>query len=297
MKNARPVLVILISILVGVAAVVLAAQWVARQGRVATTKVVVAARDLDPGTRLTQDMLRSVEWPAGAPLEKPMVDQEKVLGRVLNAPLVRGEPILEARLAPPGEKGGLSAMLAEGKRAMTVKVSEIVGVAGFALPGNYVDLMVNTPDEKNQPTSKILLERILVLAVAQDASTSDTKPRVVNAVTLEVTPQQAEQIDLARNVGSISLVLRGQVDKGSVATQGARKDSLLGNEAQGKSAVAAATPAGLAVAAKPKPVVRKAAPKPAPPPVLVLAAPAPALAAAPEREKLEVIRGMKKSVE
>ena len=89
--------------------------------------------------------------------------------------LQRGEPIMEGKLAPPGTKGGLSAVVTEGKRAMTVRVNDVVGVAGFALPGNYVDIMVNTQEEgansnanKDQTISKIVLERILVLAVAQE---------------------------------------------------------------------------------------------------------------------------------
>jgi pilus assembly protein CpaB len=148
-------------------------------------------------------------------------------------PLARGEPVLEARLAPPGATLGLSALVAEGRRAMTVRVNDVIGVAGFALPGNYVDILVSTQDERQAPgegarsISKLVLERILVLAVAQEASASDAKPRVVNAVTLEVTPQQAELLDLARSVGQLSLVLRNQVDTAPARTGGATKRSLL----------------------------------------------------------------------
>jgi pilus assembly protein CpaB len=153
---------------------------------------------------------------------------------VVKTSVSRGEPLIEAKLAPLGTKGGLSAVVSEGKRAMTVRVNDVVGVAGFALPGNYVDIMVNTqgesaksPHEQDKSISKIVLERILVLAVAQEASRDETKPRVVNAVTLEVTPQQAEQLDLARSVGTLSLVLRNQVDPQPGATGGATKQSLL----------------------------------------------------------------------
>lgn len=285
MKNAKPLLVILVSVVVGAVAVGIAAQWVARQASIATTQVVVAARDLEVGTRLRADMMQVVEWPLGAPLKEPFAVPEKLYERVINAQVLRGEPIVAARLAPPGEKGGLSAVLDEGKRAITVKVNEIVGVAGFALPGNYVDVMVNTPDDANKPVSKIVLERILVLAVAQDASTGDNKPRVVNAVTLQVTPQQAEQIDLARSIGSLSLVLRSQGDKGASATTGARKTDLL---KPGPVVVQPAPVKADAPAPAPKVAPRPVARKPA------ASAPAPA-ASAPE--KLEVIRGLKKSVE
>ncbi len=289
MKNARPLLVILISIVVGAAAVMIAAQWVARQASIATTKVVVAARDLEVGTRLRADMLQVVDWPAGASLKEPFADAEKLYERVINAQVLRGEPIVAGKLAPPGEKGGLSAVLGQGNRAITVKVNEIVGVAGFALPGNYVDVMVNAPDDANHPVSKIVLERILVLAVAQEVATGETKPRVVNAVTLEVTPQQAEQIDLARSIGSLSLVLRSQGDKGSSVTTGARKSDLL-------------KPSPAAVEKRPEAPKEGATAKPVAKPVAKSgtsttrkAAAAPVTA--PEPEKIEVIRGLKRSVE
>jgi pilus assembly protein CpaB len=125
----------------------------------------------------------------------------------------------------------------EGKRAMTVRVNDVVGVAGFALPGTYVDVMVNTQDEGGQhgdrdhSISKIVLERILVLAVAQEADRDSTKPKVVNAVTLELTPKDAEFLDLARSVGTLSLVLRNQVDPQPVQTSGATKLTLLPEDA------------------------------------------------------------------
>src|SRR6185369_12384573 len=161
MKNARPLLVILISIIVGAAAVAVAARWVATQASISTTQVVVASRDLEVGTRLAADMVKTVEWPAGTSLKDPVTVPDKVYERVVNAQVLRGEPIVEAKLAPRGEKGGLSAVLEQGTRAITVKVNEIVGVAGFALPGNYVDVMVNAADDRNLSVSKIVLERIL----------------------------------------------------------------------------------------------------------------------------------------
>jgi pilus assembly protein CpaB len=160
--------------------------------------------------------------------------------------MTRGEPVLEARLAQSGAAGGLSALVAQGRRAMTVRVNDVVGVAGFALPGNYVDILVSTQDARHAggdgagSISKLVLERILVLAVAQEASASDTRPRVVNAVTLEVTPEQAELLDLARSVGQLSLVLRNQIDAAPVRTVGATKTSLLRLEREAPSPAAPA---------------------------------------------------------
>lgn len=286
MKNARPLIVILVSLVVGAAAVAVAARWVAMQASIATTQVVVAARDLEVGTRLGPDVVQVVDWPAGVALKEPFASADKVKDRVINTQVLRGEPIVAAKLAAPGEKGGLSAVLEQGTRAITVRVNEIVGVAGFALPGNYVDVMVNTPDDSNRPVSKIVLQRILVLAVAQEVSTGDNKPRVVNAVTLQVTPQEAEQIDLARSIGSLSLVLRSQIDKESAATIGARKNDLL------KGSPIALLPAAPVNTAK-----AGAGPAPAPKPVALRKPAAKPQVAKPAEDKLEVIRGMKKSVE
>jgi pilus assembly protein CpaB len=133
-------------------------------------------------------------------------------------------------------------------------------VAGFALPGNYVDVMVNAQQDKDRgeegkQISKTVLERVLVLAVAQEAGRDDTKPKVVSAVTLELSPDDAEKLDLARSVGSLSLVLRNQVDQKAVATAGATKNELFG----GRTAPAKPA-ASLAAARKPA----AAAPRPAP---------------------------------
>jgi pilus assembly protein CpaB len=117
---------------------------------------------------------------------------------------------------------------------MTVRVNDVVGVAGFALPGNYVDVMVNAQQEQRggQPSqvSITVLEQVLVLAVAQEAGRDDTKPKVVNAVTLELTLEDAEKLDLARNIGTLSLVLRNQADKKSGMTAGITKKQLFGEK-------------------------------------------------------------------
>jgi pilus assembly protein CpaB len=222
----------------------------------------VANSDINPGTRLTADMLRLVEWPADSIPAGSFTDMKKLDSRVARVSFVRGEPIVEARLAVPGAAGGLSAVVAEGKRAMTVRVNDVIGVAGFALPGNFVDILVSTQNEAHarddspqprgeQRISKLVLERILVLAIAQESSQGDMRPKVVNAVTLEVSPEQAEKLDLARNVGELALVLRNQVDVTPALTEGATKQSLL------QQPVALAKPA-----VQVKAPVRKVAAKP-----------------------------------
>ena len=233
MKNPRAFLMIGISLSVGLVAVVLASRWMSEHTTVLSSKVTVAAQDIDLGTPLTPQMLRVADWPQGSIPDGAVEDPKALDTRVVKTSLIRGEPVLESKLAPLGSTGGLSAVIAEGNRAMTVRVNDVIGVAGFALPGNYVDIIINTDDERaqsssyNKSVSKIVLEHILVIAVAQEQSRDETKPKVVNAVTLEVTPEQAEKLDLARSVGSLSLVLRNQVDTRPVTTTGSTKLDLL----------------------------------------------------------------------
>ena len=179
MRNIRPLVLILVALLLGLGAAAYATHWLQKQDSEATFAVLVAKRDLQMGTRLQPDMLETVRWPKAALIQNPLTSLEQAQDRVIHMAVLRGEPLMASKLAPEGEKGGLSSVLSPGQRAITVKVNEIVGVAGFALPGNYVDVMVNTADEREQPISKIVIERIQVLAVAQDVSSHEYKPRVV----------------------------------------------------------------------------------------------------------------------
>jgi pilus assembly protein CpaB len=234
MKNARALVMLLVATAAGLTAVVFASRWMVSQSSASTTRVVVATGDMSLGQRVSPDMLKVSDWPSGSVPPGAFNDVQKLEGRVLKESLLRGEPVLEAKLSPVGTLGGLSAVINEGKRAITVRVNDVIGVAGFALPGNYVDIIVNTQKDTreanaqhDQNISKIVLEKILVLAVAQEVGRDETKPKVVDAVTLEVTPDQAEKIDLARSIGTLSLVLRNQVDPQATTTAGATKASLL----------------------------------------------------------------------
>jgi len=286
MKNPRAFLMIVVSVGIGLGAVVLASRWISQQAAsVASSKVVVAAINIDLGTPLTPQMLKLADWPRGSVPAGAADDIKTLDARVVKTSLLQGEPVLESKLAPLGATGGLSAVIAEGNRAMTVRVNDVVGVAGFALPGNYVDIVVNTEDESvkaenvNKSISKIVLEHIMVLAVAQEQNRDETKPKVVNAVTLEVTPAQAEKLDLARSVGTLSLVLRNQVDKSVVTTEGSTKKNLLNRVDEPPVMAAAQQPV---VKTEVKHVVKKsAARKPS----------------VQSYEQVEVVRGATKTVE
>ncbi len=248
MKNTRALIVLAVALLAGVGAVLLAFRWLSNQSSSNVSRVAVAAVEINLGQRIASDMVKLVDWPSDSVPVGSISEAGTLDGRVARSGMQRGEPILEAKLAPKGTQGGLSAVIGEGRRAITVRVNDVIGVAGFALPGNYVDIIVNTHRDResggnrDQAISKIVLEKIMVLAVAQEVSRDETKPRVVNAVTLEVTPEQAEKIDLARSVGTLSLVLRNQIDPGDVTTVGVTKETLLQNEGQAV-AVAVAQPA------------------------------------------------------
>jgi pilus assembly protein CpaB len=273
---------IAVALVLALGAVVVAAHWITDQGAATSKKVAVALVDIAPGTRITPAMINLVDWPANAMPPGAITDVKQLDTRVSRNTIEHGEPIMESKLAALGTTGGLSAVVAQGKRAMTVRVNDVVGVAGFALPGNFVDILVNTQEEargdtnNNQPRdqaiSKIVLERILVLAVAQESNRDDNKPKVVNAVTLELTPEQVEMLDLARSVGTLSLVLRNQIDPKTANTEGATKNSLLerGN-------VRTAVPV---------------APRAAPPVAAPVRRPAP-----PPGDKVEVIKGLDRSTQ
>ena len=280
MRNTRALIMMAAAVLAGLIAVVLASQWISRQSQFGASKVVVLGVDVQLGSRLTPDMVKVVDWPSGSVPTGAFSDPKLLDGRVVKTSLLRGEPVLEGKLAPVGTTGGLSSVVTEGKRAITVRVNDVVGVAGFALPGNYVDIMVSTQSEgtrsegRDNTISKIVLERILVLAVAQEASRDETKPKVVNAVTLEVTPDQAERLDVARSVGTLSLVLRNQIDPKEAQTQVATKTMLLTGRA--------------AQPAPSKPAVAAPRPRPKPAAVVAVAPPEP-------KSQIQVIKGISKS--
>ena len=272
MRNLKAMVLMLLAVVLALAAAVYAGSWVARQTDASATQVVVATVDVELGTKLTPQMLTVVDWPTGVLPPGAFADLARLQDRVLRVGVLKGEAIVERKLAPAGSQGGLAAVIAEGKRAMTVRVNDVVGVAGFALPGTYVDVMVNTHKAQargeDAQISKTVLEQVLVLAVAQEASRDETQPKVVSAVTLELTPPDAEKLDLARSVGTLSLVLRNQVDRQRVMTQGSTKQQLLDGSAPVTKVMASGQPA-LPSAARPRasvaPVQTNATPRPTPP--------------------------------
>src|SRR5262245_25819378 len=146
MRSTRGLFMLLLALIAGGAAVMFASRWMQAQAQ-GGGEIVVASVDIELGGRMTPEMLRMVKWPAGSVPPGAFEQLAALDGRVAKTAITRGEPVLEGKLAPVGTRGGLSAVVQEGKRAMTVRVNDVVGVAGFALPGNYVDIMVSTNSE------------------------------------------------------------------------------------------------------------------------------------------------------
>ena len=221
MKTTWPVVIALVF---GTLATFMVTKYAAKEPtNTSAFKVIMAASTIEAGTALVAIQLKSVEWPSSSAIpEGAHFDEKKVL---------------ESKLASLESKGGLASMITLGKRAISVRVNDVVGVAGFALPGNYVDVLVSARDASNQPFSKVVLSHVKVLAIAQDTTADPSKPKVVNAVTLELTPTEAEQLDLARSIGALSLVLRNEIDNSESKSAGASlkditqyKESLVGSD-------------------------------------------------------------------
>ena len=197
-----------------------------------TTQVIVAARNLDLGTLIRESDLKMGDW-SGALPRGALVRKEDVVGRGIMAAIYDGEPILENRLAPKGAGAGLAATIPAGMRAFAVRVNEVVGVAGFVVPGMRVDILIaGTPPgatNNNGTVSRTLLQNIEVLSAGQNfQKDTEGKPVQVQVVNLLVTPEQAEILSLASNETRIQLVLRNPLDTQTAKTPGVALASLYG---------------------------------------------------------------------
>jgi pilus assembly protein CpaB len=195
-----------------------------------TFQVAIAATDISPGTALSARTVKIVSWPKEVIPPKAASGLKQVDGRVAKVPIPQGNPILFSMLAPQGTAAGLSGILDDSKRALTVKVDEVAGVAGFIHPGDHVDVLVDLPiKEATDHLSKTILHDITVLTTGQIwQQKGENKPVVVNTVTLEVTPEQSEVLNLASNEGKIRLALRNRNTKTIAQTRGVTTSVLIG---------------------------------------------------------------------
>jgi pilus assembly protein CpaB len=214
-----------------------------------TFPLVVATTKLPYGTVLQPEHVKSVEWASTVRPEGSFSDAQAVIGRAIMDGVVPGEPILEARLAPKDAGGGLASVIPKGKRAVSVRVNEIIGVAGFVLPRTRVDVVVsvNPGGEKAKSASKMILQNVEVLAAGQKIEQDEEgKPETVNVITLLVTPEESEKLTLASHEGDLQLALRNSLDMDPVTTNGALLGPMVGGTPK-------AAPAAPRAARPPKP--------------------------------------------
>jgi pilus assembly protein CpaB len=216
--------VLIVAIAMGGGAAYLARSWLQAQANFAAANqppghIVIAAEPLAYGTAVTAENVSEVPWFTNKLPEGAFASKDDLLTggrRTVLYPLKQGEPVLRSKVTGAGQRASLAAVLEEGKRAVTVRVDDVRGVAGFVLPGDFVDIVMIADEvsSKRQSYSDILLEHVKVLAIDQIASEGEEKPKVAQAVTLEVTKEQAQKILLATNIGKLSLLLGRPIESG-----------------------------------------------------------------------------------
>jgi pilus assembly protein CpaB len=279
-RNTRMAVVLLVAVVMATLAsfgVYLAVKSMPqRTAEVAQVQTIVAARPLAVGAMVKPEDLKVVSWPANSPIPGSFTSKEQVVNRGLVAPLAENEPVTEVKLAKVGAGAGLPPTIPEGMRALSVKVNEVVGVAGFVTPGTRVDVLLSIESEKNDAMTRVVVSNVQVLAAGraydQEKARQEGKPIPTGVVTLLVTPEDAEKITLAAGEGKITLTLRNPLDQAPTVTAGIRRAALLGAPA-------------------PQPVTRVVEGR------KVVRAAAPVAAAAPPRYTVETIRAAKRAEE
>lgn len=282
-RNNRTVLVLAIAVLMagiasfGVYRVI--AGMPARQA-VTTVDAVVAAHPLRLGTRITKDHVKLVSWPADSQVPGAYSKIEDVLERGVISPVSENEPLTDSKLAPIEAGAGLPPSIPDGMRALSVKVNEVVGVAGFVVPGTRVDVMATIASRKQdeQSTTRVVVSNVQVLTAGtrydqEKAKDGEAIPSTV--VTLLVTPEDAERVTLAATEGHLMLMLRNPLDVAPTETTGVRTAGLFGTQPS------APAPSKPVLGRRARPVAPIAAP------------PTPA----PKAYTVEAIRGAKRTEE
>jgi len=253
----------------------------------AAVNLAVATHDLEVGAVLKEDDIKVTEWPGAVPVGATS-HIEDLKGRGVITPIYAKEPLIESRLAPKGAGGGLASMIPPGMRAVAVRVNEVVGVAGFVVPGMRVDVLISGSAPGGNGSmgtlARTMLQYIEVLSAGQDfKKDNEGKPIAVQVVTLLVTPEQAEQLSLASTQTSIQLILRNKLDREVAKTPG----TAVANLFAGTRGIPLPRPAGDARK------VKRPAPRPAPVAAVVHELPPPP----PKKETfiMEILSGSAKA--
>ncbi len=237
MRNLRPWLMLLLALASGGLAAYLALRYLRQQtsplmaSEPRAGQVALATRDLQVGTVLTPQDVKLVEWPGNAMPAGYISSADAAVGRGVIAALRANEPLLDTKLAMKEAGGGLPIAVGEGMRALSVRVDDVVSVAGFVVPGTRVDVLLTIqPPGSNETQTRVILQNMATLAAGQQIQRDkDGRPQTVTVITLLVSPEQAERLTLASNQGRIQLALRNTLDTLTANTPGILASGLLGN--------------------------------------------------------------------
>lgn len=216
MVRKRAFVMISISLVLGVVAAWMAGNWIRRaseQPEVEMATVVAADIAIPFGTKVGNRHLKTFEMPAKFVPPGSFRTPDEIVGRVTVQPIVAGEILMKERFVEYDDGSTLAALVGKNMRAVTVRVDDVIGVAGFLLPGNRVDVLASRREQNRRASAETILRDIKVLAVDQTAATEKNEPVIVRAVTLEVSPPQAETLFKAREEGSIQLTLRNPLEE------------------------------------------------------------------------------------
>lgn len=203
-----------------------------------TASVVVATTAISRGDIVGTEAVKIVQWPKGAVPQGSFSSLEQAIGTVARTPIFENDPLTSHKVVDAGSKSVLAMLIPDGRRAISIKVNEVTGIAGFVAPSSRVDVLVTVPEKDENPArTRIVLQDIEVLAIAQAVEQRENKPVVVNTVTLNVLPNEAEALTLAANEGSLQLTLRNDKDQARVYTTGASLDRLIGGGTAGGAQV------------------------------------------------------------
>lgn len=258
MRNKALIFVLAGAVIFGLIAAVSVSRYVTGSEK-QMSRIIVAKVEVPLGEKITADQLSSVQLPSEAVPDGAFASPDQVIGRVSSTRIGAREPMTATRLAPVGAMAGLSGLIPAGYRAVTVRVDDEAGIAGFLYPGTIVDVVavINPVGPNTQPISKIVLQNIKVLASGSelDQRQNGREPENVKTVTLLVTPDQAESLTLSSTEGRLRLALRSTTDQQNAPTLGVDKNSLLA----GKPARPIPDSSELTAAqAAPSPIVKKA---------------------------------------
>ena len=238
MQNRRALLFFGLAIFFGIAAAYTARELLedrtsqAAVPAIQTTPVVIVRTDVQVGTALSARQLDTVDWPRSYLPDGTFSDPDQLSGRVLRRALARGEPVLDPSLLPVGSEAGLPSIIDEKRRAVSVKVDPVIGVAGFVAPGTRVDVVATLRriDRTDKlPYTKVILQDVAVLAIDQKLEEAKSgEPELVSVVTMMVTTKEAEELTYASHEGRLQLALRRPGDHEKVETQPVSVASLLG---------------------------------------------------------------------